>query len=232
MECRRHHSKQSAAHLCGCRIVGIPGRYLHLLRGSATKLKHNSVSRFIRKTSDFMRSIISSDWHGQSYSSQCYIPCAACPSIASPSPSRAIRFIAEGTFPLYLLHFPLYVLAAAIVPYNHASTSAKLLLFITVFALSVLAGSSLQSLEERTSQDTQPEASTHLCSSLISYPQRNAHVRSELQSVPATHRSRNPLGHPRRRGSHDRLRLSRRRDPPYLRRASQVPHGAPHPHPA
>ncbi|GAC1416115.1 MAG: acyltransferase [Acidobacteriaceae bacterium] len=53
---------------------------------------------------------------------------------------RAIRFISEGTFPLYLIHFPLYVLIAAAIPYDHASAVAKLTIFTSVLILSILAG--------------------------------------------------------------------------------------------
>ncbi len=35
--------------------------------------------------------------------------------------ARAVRLLAEGTFPLYLFHFPVYVLIAALVPYDHAN---------------------------------------------------------------------------------------------------------------
>jgi peptidoglycan/LPS O-acetylase OafA/YrhL len=54
---------------------------------------------------------------------------------------RAIRRVAAATFPLYLIHFPLFVLAAAIVPYPHASLLSKLVLLATALALSIaLAG--------------------------------------------------------------------------------------------
>jgi peptidoglycan/LPS O-acetylase OafA/YrhL len=53
---------------------------------------------------------------------------------------RAIHFISEGTFPIYLLHFPLYVLIAACIPYNHATVLPKLLIFASVLALGILAG--------------------------------------------------------------------------------------------
>jgi peptidoglycan/LPS O-acetylase OafA/YrhL len=52
----------------------------------------------------------------------------------------AIEFISEGTFPLYLLHFPLLVLIAACVPYDHGSAWQKILVFFAVFAVGVLAG--------------------------------------------------------------------------------------------
>ncbi len=51
---------------------------------------------------------------------------------------RVLRILAEGTFPLYLVHFPLYVLIAAVVPYNHASAVAKLAMLCTAIALGVL----------------------------------------------------------------------------------------------
>jgi peptidoglycan/LPS O-acetylase OafA/YrhL len=62
-------------------------------------------------------------------------------SLAVPAGARwpgAIRVLAEGTFPLYLVHFPLYVLIAAVVPYNHASVMAKLVMLLTAVAFGVL----------------------------------------------------------------------------------------------
>ena len=53
---------------------------------------------------------------------------------------RTIRFIAEGTFPIYLFHFPLFVLIAACIPYNHASWLPKTIIFLAVIATSILAG--------------------------------------------------------------------------------------------
>ena len=53
---------------------------------------------------------------------------------------RMSRFIAEGTFPIYLLHFPIYVLIAACVPYNHGSIVSKLLIFVVTITLGILAG--------------------------------------------------------------------------------------------
>lgn len=54
--------------------------------------------------------------------------------------ARSIRFISEGTFPIYLTHFPLFVLIGACIPYNHGSPFQKLLVFIAVVAFGVLAG--------------------------------------------------------------------------------------------
>lgn len=54
---------------------------------------------------------------------------------------RVIRRVAAATFPLYLIHFPFFILAAAIVPYPHASLLSKLLLLTVALILSiVLAG--------------------------------------------------------------------------------------------
>ncbi len=52
--------------------------------------------------------------------------------------ARTIRALAEGTFPLYLLHFPLYVLIAAVVPYSHASVAAKLTMLVVAIAFGVV----------------------------------------------------------------------------------------------
>jgi peptidoglycan/LPS O-acetylase OafA/YrhL len=52
----------------------------------------------------------------------------------------AIKFISEGTFPLYLLHLPLLLLIATCIPYNHAGSWQKLLIFLAIFTVGVLAG--------------------------------------------------------------------------------------------
>ena len=52
--------------------------------------------------------------------------------------ARAVRIAAEGTFPLYLVHFPLYVLIAAVIPYNHPSLFAKLAMLATAIVFGVL----------------------------------------------------------------------------------------------
>lgn len=53
---------------------------------------------------------------------------------------RVTQFIAEGTFPIYLLHFPLFIVVAACVPYNHAALAPNLAIFFGVLVLGVLAG--------------------------------------------------------------------------------------------
>lgn len=53
---------------------------------------------------------------------------------------KVIRFVSEGTFPIYLLHFPLLVLIAACIPYNHASVVSKLAIFLFVLAVGICAG--------------------------------------------------------------------------------------------
>lgn len=63
------------------------------------------------------------------------------PQIQSKAIITRIRHIADGTFTLYLIHFPLLVLAAAVIPYNHASTTQKWMIFAAIVGLSVwLAG--------------------------------------------------------------------------------------------
>jgi peptidoglycan/LPS O-acetylase OafA/YrhL len=52
-----------------------------------------------------------------------------------------IRRVADGTFALYLIHLPLFMLFAAYVPYDHASTWQKLILLTLTTAIAVaLAG--------------------------------------------------------------------------------------------
>jgi peptidoglycan/LPS O-acetylase OafA/YrhL len=53
---------------------------------------------------------------------------------------RSVRFLAEGTFPIYLFHFPIFILIASCIPYNHASLGQRLLIFVGVFTVGVLAG--------------------------------------------------------------------------------------------
>lgn len=62
---------------------------------------------------------------------------------------RSVQFIAEGTFPIYLTHFPLFVLIAACVPYNHSSSPAKLTIFLAVLAFGVLAGHPANRFKDR-----------------------------------------------------------------------------------
>ena len=53
---------------------------------------------------------------------------------------RAVQFLAEGTFPIYLLHLPFFILVASSIPYNHGSTPQKLLLLAVGIVVGVLAG--------------------------------------------------------------------------------------------
>ncbi len=48
---------------------------------------------------------------------------------------KYLRFMSEGTFALYLFHFPAMVLIAALIPYNHGSAVQKLAI---LFALVIL----------------------------------------------------------------------------------------------
>jgi peptidoglycan/LPS O-acetylase OafA/YrhL len=51
---------------------------------------------------------------------------------------RSVRVLAEGTFPLYVVHFPLYVLIASLVPYNHANPVPKIAMLLAAIAFGVL----------------------------------------------------------------------------------------------
>ncbi len=63
------------------------------------------------------------------------------PQIQSKAIITRIRHIADGTFTLYLIHFPLLVLIAAVLPYNHASAIEKWMIFSVIVGLSIwLAG--------------------------------------------------------------------------------------------
>jgi peptidoglycan/LPS O-acetylase OafA/YrhL len=51
---------------------------------------------------------------------------------------RSIRILAEGTFPLYVIHFPLYVLVASVIPYDHGNPVAKIAMLLAAIAFGVL----------------------------------------------------------------------------------------------
>jgi peptidoglycan/LPS O-acetylase OafA/YrhL len=50
---------------------------------------------------------------------------------------RSIRVLSEATFPIYLIHFPLFVLIASVVPYDHGNSWFKLGMLGLVIAISV-----------------------------------------------------------------------------------------------
>jgi peptidoglycan/LPS O-acetylase OafA/YrhL len=52
--------------------------------------------------------------------------------------ARAVRYVADGTFPLYLFHIPLLVVIGACVPYNHASHRDQLLVLTVVVVFSIV----------------------------------------------------------------------------------------------
>jgi peptidoglycan/LPS O-acetylase OafA/YrhL len=53
---------------------------------------------------------------------------------------RTVRYLSEGTFAIYLIHFPLFVLAGACIPYNHGSTAEKAAILLVVTSMGVLLG--------------------------------------------------------------------------------------------
>jgi len=58
--------------------------------------------------------------------------------ISPPVPGRVVkiaRWLGEFTFPLYLLHFPLFVLCASLHLYNRHSSPQKILMFVAVCAV-------------------------------------------------------------------------------------------------
>ena len=52
--------------------------------------------------------------------------------------ARSVRILAEGTFPLYVVHFPLYVLIASLIAYDHRNPIAKIGMLLVAIALGVL----------------------------------------------------------------------------------------------
>ena len=53
--------------------------------------------------------------------------------------ARTVRLLSEGTFPLYLFHFPIYLLIAALIPYDHANAVFK----IGMLLVAIVAGVAL-----------------------------------------------------------------------------------------
>lgn len=53
---------------------------------------------------------------------------------------RAVRFIAEGTFPIYLFHFPLFLLVSALIPYDHSHALPKITMFLAAVLIGIFAG--------------------------------------------------------------------------------------------
>ena len=51
---------------------------------------------------------------------------------------RYVRVLAESTFPLYVVHFPLFVLIAVLVPYDYANPISKIVMLVTAIVLNVL----------------------------------------------------------------------------------------------
>jgi peptidoglycan/LPS O-acetylase OafA/YrhL len=62
--------------------------------------------------------------------------------------AQGLRLLAEGTFPLYLVHFPLYVLIASVVPYNHANPVTKISMLLCAIAFGVLLAFPTNRLKE------------------------------------------------------------------------------------
>jgi peptidoglycan/LPS O-acetylase OafA/YrhL len=59
-------------------------------------------------------------------------------SLSRDHPSlKIIRRIADGTFALYLFHLPIFLLFAAYIPYNRASSWQKLSIFAATIAIAV-----------------------------------------------------------------------------------------------
>lgn len=54
---------------------------------------------------------------------------------------RSVRVLAEGTFPLYVVHFPLFVLISALVPYDHGNPVPKLAMLLAAIAFGALLAS-------------------------------------------------------------------------------------------
>jgi peptidoglycan/LPS O-acetylase OafA/YrhL len=53
---------------------------------------------------------------------------------------RTVRFISEGTFPIYLFHFPLFLLVTALIPYDHSHALPKLMMLSAAILIGIFAG--------------------------------------------------------------------------------------------
>jgi peptidoglycan/LPS O-acetylase OafA/YrhL len=62
---------------------------------------------------------------------------------------RTIRFAANGTFALYLLHVPLILLAAAFIPYSHANPLQALAVLSAIVVLGIAAQPPMDRLKNR-----------------------------------------------------------------------------------
>ena len=60
---------------------------------------------------------------------------------------RVVRFVADGTFALYLLHIPLLWLAAAWIPYNHAALLQQAAICSGIIVLCILAQRPMERLK-------------------------------------------------------------------------------------
>jgi peptidoglycan/LPS O-acetylase OafA/YrhL len=69
---------------------------------------------------------------------------------------RIIRKVAAGTFPLYLIHRPLFVLLAAVIPYSYTSLWAKFALLATALVLSILLAGPCDAFKDYLRNKLQP----------------------------------------------------------------------------
>lgn len=64
-----------------------------------------------------------------------------------PKWAKWIRFTAEGTFPLYLFHFPMYLLIAALFPNSHGNRIYQVVTFTGVLFACILLGAPCNKLK-------------------------------------------------------------------------------------
>jgi peptidoglycan/LPS O-acetylase OafA/YrhL len=65
------------------------------------------------------------------------------PQVTSKRFTALVRKVAEGTFTLYVIHFPIYVLIGAVVPYDRRSPGQFGAIFLLVVGLSIWLGNYL-----------------------------------------------------------------------------------------
>jgi peptidoglycan/LPS O-acetylase OafA/YrhL len=84
--------------------------------------------------------------------------------VTSPAAAKMVRLVADGTFTLYLLHLPLFLLIVAYIPYDHSSSPQKILLLAVVTAISVVVAIPLDILKRwmRAKLSIPGEASTQV----------------------------------------------------------------------
>jgi peptidoglycan/LPS O-acetylase OafA/YrhL len=133
--------RSSILKLAGFSLLSIAG-----VHGSHAVIEHLHLHRF-----NINRVVLSMDFVGIATVAVLLPVCAAVRNLHVSEENfvvRVIRRVAAATFPLYLIHFPFFVLAAAIVPYPRASLLSKLVLLTAALILSIALASPCDQLKD------------------------------------------------------------------------------------